>query len=226
MSRLSSGSVVGAPKSGRSIDRQLGMAHESSRSMELNPKCSVQSSPCQPQSCQSIGRNLRRNKLANWWMRYISQDGNIWGWDAMTNAKVCLQSTFYRSFLIACFAILFSVFSPYPPQAQQSPSVPQTVKCRPSPAATPVAAAIRGRAARRATRFMMTTACRNALTAICAIPVIPAFACHHAIMAVRKAMSHVPLPSCPDGYHRNLQQSGRVPARQQQLKFPTIARKA
>ncbi len=44
----------------------------------------------------------------------------------MTNAKVCLQSTFYRSFWIACFAILLAVLLPSVSRAQQSPSVPQT----------------------------------------------------------------------------------------------------
>ena len=48
-----------------------------------------------------------------------------WGWCAMTHAKLCLQSAVYRSFLIACFAILISVLLPSASRAQQS-SVPQT----------------------------------------------------------------------------------------------------
>ena len=61
-------------------------------------------------------------------------------------------------------------------------------KFRLNPAATLAAVAIQGRAARRATRFMMITACRNVPRAICVIPAIPACACRPAIMAVRKDM--------------------------------------
>ena len=106
----------------------------------------------------------------------------------MTHAKLCLQSTVYRSFLIACFAILMTSCS-HPPRGPSNHRCRKPAKFKLNPAATPVAVAIRGRAARRATRFMMITACLNVPAAICVIPVIRACACRPAIMAVRKDMS-------------------------------------
>jgi hypothetical protein len=125
----------------------------------------------------------------------------------MTNAKVCLQSTFYRSFWIACFAILLAVLLPSASRAQQSPSVPQTCELEHKSSCNicnTCGSCDKGPRCPAGYTVYDDYCLPECLTGYRRYPGYPGLCLPPCDFGCPEGYEPVPLPGCPDGYHRNL----------------------
>ena len=121
----------------------------------------------------------------------------------MTHAKLCLQSAIYRSFLIACFAILMSVLLPSAAQAQQS-SVPQTCEVQTKSCCNTCGSCDSGPSCPAGYTIYDDYCLPECPTGYLRYPGYPGLCmppCHH---GCPEGYEQVPLPGCPQGYHRDL----------------------
>ena len=121
----------------------------------------------------------------------------------MTHAKLCLQSAIYRSFLIACFAILISVLLPSAAQAQQS-SVPQTCEVQTKSCCNTCGSCDSGPSCPAGYTIYDDYCLPECPTGYLRYPGYPGLCLPPCDHGCPEGYDQVPLPSCPQGYHRNL----------------------
>ena len=121
----------------------------------------------------------------------------------MTRAKFCLQSALYRSFLIACFAILIAVFLPPASRAQQS-AVPQTCELQTKSCCTTCGSCETGPSCPAGYTIYDDYCLPECPTGYRRYPGYPGLCLPPCDHGCPEGYEPVPLPNCPDGYHRDL----------------------
>ncbi len=121
----------------------------------------------------------------------------------MINAKICLQTTFYRSFLIACFAILVTVLLPSVSRAQQS-SLPQICEVQTKSCCNTCGSCDTGPRCPAGYTIYDDYCLPECPGGYLRYPGYPGLCLPPCTHGCPEGYDSVPLPSCPQGYHRNL----------------------
>jgi hypothetical protein len=121
----------------------------------------------------------------------------------MTHAKLCWQSAVYRSFLIACLAVLIAVLLPPAGQAQQS-SVPQTCEVQTKSCCNTCGSCDPGPSCPAGYTIYDDYCLPECPTGYLRYPGYPGLCLPPCTHGCPEGYDAVPLPSCPEGYHRDL----------------------